>query len=232
MTPSLTLLDKQRSHVLFVLSHPQAGHEMAFLQWYRGAYQRAVLDHVGILNAQLYEQHEVDVTGGCHARLPFHYLGLYELSLDGAQAAANLIERITLLHREHPGAQAPATWLYYPASEKVGRTPAARPSMLTLAFANSVPGREAEFREWYATRHIRHALNIPALVSGQCFERTQFQKPGALEAKFHTIAVYEQEGTPEAILQSFASLPKGTLDFPALHTTHFAEWVYRPVRDD
>jgi hypothetical protein len=43
------------------------------------------------------------------------------------------------------------------------------------------------------------------------------------------IAVYEQEGTPEEMLRSFESLPPGTLDFPAMDLTRFAEWVYRPL---
>ncbi len=98
-----------------------------------------------------------------------------------------------------------------------------------MAFANATPGHEFEFREWYATRHIRHALNIPALVSGQCFQRTEFQQPGALEAGFSLIAKYEQEGTAEAMLASMNSLPDSLFEFPMLDLTRFAESVYRPI---
>jgi hypothetical protein len=222
---------EQRSHVLFVLSNAKVACASAFLNWYQGAYREAVTRIAGVLNVEHYERDELDITQGRHVPLPFRYLGLYELSIDGAQVAGGIIEQVTLLHREQPAAEAPATWLYYPVSEKVGRSPAALPSMLTIAFANSVPGRETEFREWYSTRHIRHALNVSALVSGQCFERTQFQRPGTLDARFTTIAVYEQEGTPESILESFALIPAGTLDFPALDLDHlrFAESVYRPT---
>jgi hypothetical protein len=225
----LALSRKQRSHVLFVLSNAKAGHEAAFSQWYRGLYWQAASNIAGVLGAQHFERHEVDITQGQYASLPFHYVGLYELSVDGAQAAQGLIERIALLHREQAAAQVPATWLYYPVSEKVGRAPTALPSMLTLAFANAVAGQEAECREWYATRHIRHALNIPAVVSGQCFERTQFQRPGAMEASFHTIAVYEQERTAESIVESLTSLPESIFHFPMLDSSRFAESVYRPV---
>jgi hypothetical protein len=72
-------------------------------------------------------------------------------------------------------------------------------------------------------------LNIPALVSGQCLERTQFQSPGALAADYSMIAVYEQEGTAEEMMRSFGALPPGTLGFPAMDLTRFAEWVYRPL---
>jgi hypothetical protein len=225
----LAMLKRQRSHVIFVLSNANPTHEAEFLHWYQGAYRQSVSNHDGVVRVQHYEQHDIDITQGLYPRLPFHYLGLYELSLDGASAAEGLIERITALHRQQAAAQAPATWLYYPVSEKVGLSPVAAPSMLTLAFANGVMGQEAEFREWYATRHIRHALNIPALVSGQCFQLTQFQRPGALESPFNTIAVYEQEGTPEDIIESFTTLPESMFYFPMLDMSRFAEWVYRPI---
>lgn len=225
----LECLKRQRSHILFVLSEPKPGHHSAFLEWYQGQYRRSLLEIPSVLAAQHYQQHEVDITLGRFSRLPFRYLGLHELVVDGAEASACLIDRIDLLHRESAAAEIPATWLYYPVSEKVGRSPSAVPSMLTLAFANGLVGQEAEFREWYSTRHIRHALKIPALVSGQCFERTLFQKPGALEPVFEVIAVYEQEGSPQAIISSFSSLPAGSLDFPTLDTSRFAESVYQPL---
>jgi len=229
-TPNpLLLIRKQRSHLLFILSKPKQARESDFLKWYQGAYRDAVVGIENVLSLQHYEQHPVDITRGRFAPLPFRYLGLCEISVDGAQAAQNLLEAIERLHAEHGAAAAPAIWIYYPASEKAGRAAAKRPSLLTLAFANPVEGKEAEFREWYATRHIRHALNIPALVSGQCFLRTQFQRPGALEAGFHTIALYEQEGTPESIIDSFNTIPASTFEFPSMDTVHFAESVYRPL---
>ena len=227
---SIAALARQRSHVLFILSNPKQGHETAFLEWYQGVYREEILAQPGVLSLQHYEQHEIDVTQGQYPRLPFRCLGICALSLDGAEQASSLIDRISMLHRQQAAAEAPTTWLHYPVSEKAGRVPAQPHYMLSLAFANPVAGKEAEFREWYATRHIRHALKIPALTSGQCFERTHYQKPGALENMFQMIAVYEQVGTPEAILASIAELePAGELDFPTLDLAHFAEAVYRPL---
>lgn len=211
---SLQLLATQPSHVLLVLSNSSAAAGLDLAARYPS-----------VVRAQHYEQHEVDVTCGRHMRFPYRYLGLYNLSLDGAEQAAELMGHI------HSAAETPATWLFYPISEKVGRAPREMPAMVTIAFANPVPGQEAEFREWYSTRHIRHALNIPALVSGQCFERTLYQSPGAAECGFSLIAIYEQEGTPESIIDSFASLPKGLLNFPTMDKTRgrFAECVFRPL---
>jgi len=230
-TSLVELLQKQRSHVLFVSSNSRPGGAVSFLNWYRADCKKAALSITSVLSVRHYEQHEVDITGGRWPRPPFRYLALYDISVDGAEAAGEVIEQISSLHTERPDAEAPATWLYYPVSEKVGRAASAQPSLMTVAFANAVTGHEGEFREWYVTRHIRHALKIPALVSGQCFERTQLQRPGAQEASYAMIALYEQEGTPEAIIESFASLPEGTLRFPTmdLQPPRFAESVYRPL---
>ena len=226
---ALALSRTQRSHLLFVLSGAVAGQEATFLEWYRGPFRRTLLSSADVLNVQQCEQHEVDISQGAYTPFPLRYLAICELSLDGAQQAEAHIEQINTLHRQQPACHGLATWLYYPIGERVGRSPGQLPSMLTLAFANGLAGREGEFREWYVTRHIRHALNIPALVSGQCFQRTQFQLTGALPAAYDIIAIYEQNGTPESIIESLASMPKGTLDFPSADWSRFTEWVYRLV---
>ena len=228
---SLDLMKKQRSHVLFCLCDPVAGSENAFRHWYQGSCLEALSNTESVLGARHFVQDEVDITRGRYERLPFRYLGMYELSLDGAEESSPFIDRIHAIFREQSFSQPPVTWLYYPISEKVGRTSRGLPSMLTLAFANGVPGQEEEFREWYATRHIRHALNIAALVSGQCFQRALFQKPGARDAAFSIIAVYEQEGSAESIVKSFLSLPPETFRFPMMDRApgRFAEWSYRSL---
>lgn len=225
----LTLIRTQRSHVLFVLSNATRGREAEFSTWYRGVYRDSSLRSTGALRVQQYERHEVDITHGEYPPPPFRYLAMYDLSVDGAEAVSDVIAAVERLHKEETTAEAAATWLYYPAGEKVGRSPKECPSMLTLAFANAVAGRDVDFCEWYVTRHIRHALNIPALVSGQCFFRTQFQRPGALEVPYQMIAVYEQEGSPESIIESLSSLPRSTFHFPSMDPIRFAEWVYRPL---
>ena len=226
---SLNLLQKQRSHLLFVLNNAQPGCDADFLEWYQGPYREAVAKIAAVVDGTHYQQHDVDISQGRYPGLAYKYLALYQLSLDGAEAAEGIIGEINALFADQRTADAPATWLYYPVSEKVGRAPKHVPTMLTIAFANSIPGRKREFREWYATRHIRHALSIPALVNGQCFEPTRFQGPSAAPIGYDTIAIYEQEGAPEEIIRSFACLPPGALDFPAMDLTRFTEWVYRPL---
>jgi hypothetical protein len=225
------LLARQSSHILLVMNNCLPGRQLSFIEWYQGAYRDRLGEATAVIRSQHYEQHEVDVTCGRHMMFPYRYLALYHLSIDGAEQAAGFIDSIHSRFRQCDAADAPATWLYYPVSEKVGRSPDQLPSLLTIAFANAVPGTEAEFFEWYSTRHIRHALNIPALVSGQCFDRTRFQRPGAADCSFSMIAIYEQEGSPQDIIESFATLPKETFHFPMLDKTRgrFAECVFRPI---
>lgn len=226
---SLDLLKMQRSHILVVLSDAKKGCEGPFLKWYADHYRKIVIEKNSVLNVTLYERDDVDITLGNFARPPTRYLSLCEVAYDGAEAAEALIEEITALHHAEESARMPATWLYFAVSEKVGRSPTKAPSRLTVAFANGIVGQETAFREWYITRHIRHALNIPALVSGQCFERTEFQRPGELGVTYSLMAVYEQEGTAESIIDSFKFLSPEIFRFPTLDLGRFAESSYKPL---
>jgi len=227
---ALQLSRLQRSHLLLILSNATQGKKTEFVDWATTHLRENIAKSKQVLSLNLLEKHAVDVTEGAYQEIPYHYLLILELGLDGADKAQPLIKKIADWYSEEPYAMAPATWLFYPASEKVGRCADSSHSMLTLAFANPLSGQESEFREWYATRHIRHALNVPQLVSGQYFESTHFQDTGASPIDYRMIAIYEQEGTPEEMIKSFAELPEDALDFPSLDLINFSEWVYRPLQ--
>jgi hypothetical protein len=224
---TLEILTRQRSHILLVLSNVAPGEdEQAFVTWYNGVCRRAILAQPGVLSASHYVQDDVDLTGGRRPPPPFRYLAIYELSIDGAEQAEAVISAVHTLYRSCVYAAAPATWVYYPIGEQVGLS---RPGsgMITVLFANGMPGSDDEFREWCVTRHIRQALNIPVLVSGQCFERARFQRPGAADAGFHIIVLHEQIGSSEALVEAVNSLAPGAMDFPTLDPTRFGEAAYR-----
>lgn len=226
----LSLLKSQRSHLLFVLSNASSGQQTEFVNWSKNRYLMNLEALGKVLTVSHFEKHEIDITGGEYEQIDYDYLSVIELSLDGAEQSEYVIDKIQHLYESEPSAEEPAIWLYYPVSEKVGRNPIAGKEMLTLAFANPLPDTDLMFREWYCTRHIRHALNVPELVSGQCLELTGYQKT-SMPPKYKMIAVYEQEGTPEQIIESFERLPEETFEFPTLDLVNFAEWVYRPMRD-
>ena len=218
---------RQRSHILLVLSNVALGEDApAFIDWYNGVCRRAVLARPGVLSASHYVQDDVDLTGGRRPPPPFRYLAIYELSIDRAEQAEANISAVHTLYRSCAHAAAPATWMYYPIGEKVGLSRPGSP-MIAVLFANGMPGSDDEFREWCVTRHIRQALAIPVLANGQCFERARFQRPGAADAGFHIIVLFEQAGSSQALVEAVNNLAPGAMDSPSLDPTGFGEAAYR-----
>ena len=236
--PPLILARKQRSHILFVLSNSAPDQESEFVDWYKKDYLHAMTKLDKVLSIQLFEQYEIDIKTVDYPPPEYKYLGIYELSLDGAEEAKNIIRKIVDRHKIEKSASAPATWLYYPISEKVGRSSKVKNPMLILAFANGKPGSEPDFREWYCTRHIRHVLNAPYNASGQCFELTNFQYSESAKPDYKIIAVYEQEGVPQDAHDFWNSLSSEQVSelvdkfsFPTLDLTRFGECNYRPITE-
>ena len=235
---AVDVASKQPSHTLFVLSNGVSGCEGAFLEWYKQNYHQAIAEKEHVLSAQHFEQHEIDIMQGACPPPNYQYVGIYELCLDGAEQAQDIISFIRDAHQQESSADTPATWLYYPISEKVGRPAQISNPMVTLAFANGTSNNEDEFREWYCTRHLRHAFHIPVFVNGQCFGPTGFQDAGSMEPNSSLIALYEWEGGPQDYFDYLNSLSEAVgekltemLSFPTLDATRFGECVYRPITE-
>ena len=224
------LTKTQRSHNLYVFSNAVAGQEDAFLSWFKGEHLQTVSALDKVLAAQHFVQNEKDITNGISKPTGYTYLSIYELSLDGAEQAGALIDQISSLHDCQVAAGDTAFWLYYPVSEKVGCSAHTKLDFLVLAFGNAVKGKEAQFREWYSTEHIRHALILPTMVSGQRFELSIYQQPGATAPSYDSLAVYEQEGTLEELVEGFLALKPGDIEGnPSFDLEHFSEWAYFPI---
>ena len=243
----LDILKLQPSHQLYVFSNPMSGGMENFIQWFCDRCLYSVLELEGVLSVQGFQQLTFDTKTECLKRLEkknalpegvtsngeslsigYQFLGIYELAIDGAKDASELINGISAIYKQEESVDDPATWLYYPSCPKVGRAAKTKDALLTIAFANPKPGSEAMFREWYDTEHIRHALNIEGCVSGQRFERTKFQQPGSSDVLFHSLAVYEQESTPKEFVDS-ALLHLDLLKFSPSVGSPFTEWMYRPL---
>jgi epsilon-lactone hydrolase len=65
----------------------------------------------------------------------------------------------------------------------------------------AVPGREDEFIDWYANRHLVDVLKMPGVLSGKLF-KLDFHRVYDLDAPRWTLmSIYELEGDdPEAIV--------------------------------
>lgn len=232
------LAKQQRSHTLLVFCNSANGKADSFLNWYKTDCLKTVAGFDKVLSARHYQEYPFNLSGD-YKPIGFDYLGLYQLSLDGAKDVSELIDQINALYQSESSAGDIATWLYFPVTEKTGcdsttATPAT--PIITIAFANAVIGREAEFREWYSTEHIRHALLLPAFTSSQRFELTGFQMPGAMTPDYEAIAIYEQNDIPENLNKGFEVIdPKKLPEVwwsPSGDLERFTEWAYQALTDN
>ena len=232
------LAKQQRSHTLMVFCNAKDGKEYAFTDWFKTECLQAVLDSDKVLSVRHYQEYPHNLSGE-YKPIGFEYMGLYQLGLDGAKDVSELIDQINTLYQNEQSAGDIATWLYHPVTEKIGcdsRVVSPSTPIITIAFANAVKGRETEFKEWYSTEHLRHALLLPAFTSSQRFELTGFQIPGAMEPGYETIAIYEQNDKPENLIKGFEVIDPQKLPevwwSPSGDLERFTEWAYQALTDN
>jgi hypothetical protein len=94
-----------------------------------------------------------------------------------------------------------------------------------LVISNPVPGREAEYNEWYDRQHMRDVLRVPGFVAAQRFEAA-----GDTSLPGRYVAIYElQCDDPNRTLAELhgragtAAMPlSDALDFATVSTTLLA----------
>lgn len=69
-----------------------------------------------------------------------------------------------------------------------------------VVLTNAVPGKEAEFNEWYSKKHLEDVISVPGFVSAQRFQVVG--EPVAADPLFRYFASYEIETDD----------PKGAID--------------------
>ena len=232
------LAKQQRSHTLLVFCKAAEIKSEIFLNWFKTDCLQTVTGFNKVISGRHYHEYPFNHTGNLKP-IGFDYLGIYQLQLDSAEDSGELINQINTLYRNEPSAGDIATWLYFPVSEKVGCNSATiLPStpIITIAFGNAVKGREDEFREWYTTEHLRHALLVPALISSQRFELTGLQNPGSMTPDYQTIAIYEQDDTPENMIKGMALIDPAKVPkvwwSPSGDLERFTEWAYQALTDN
>lgn len=80
------------------------------------------------------------------------------------------------------------------------------PSSLCIVQTNAVPGREAEFDDWYTEQHLADVLALPGFASAQRFRMSSVQRDAAAAAyPYRYLASYELSGDPRAALDALAA---------------------------
>ncbi len=103
-----------------------------------------------------------------------------------------------------------------------------------VVLTNPVPGKEAEFNEWYTKQHIPDVLNVPGIVAGQRFRLADAQMGGDANKPYKYCALYEIESdNPAAVLKDLQSRV-GTADMvmtDALDMKNLGAFVFSPITD-
>lgn len=106
---------------------------------------------------------------------------------------------------------------------------------LYVVHSNPVPGREAEYNEWYSTQHLHDLVAIPGFVRARRFEISGADEP-ALSA-YRYLALYEIEGDPQAAMGNMSDAVTAgmhlseALSPELLATTYTAitDWIHEPA---
>ena len=89
------------------------------------------------------------------------------------------------------------------------------PRFTYTILARAVPGREEEFVDWYANRHLADVLTFPGVAGGKLF-RLDFQRVHDLAAPQWTLmTLYELEcDEPQALIDRIKAA-SGSPDMPS-----------------
>lgn len=97
-----------------------------------------------------------------------------------------------------------------------------------MVFTDPVPGREAEYDEWYDGTHLPELLALPGFVAAHRWRRSDSGFPGFAGCPQRNLAIYELDGDGEkgfaAMMEASAS---GALHMSdALDITSVAMWRF------
>jgi hypothetical protein len=102
-----------------------------------------------------------------------------------------------------------------------------------VVLTNPVPGKEAEYNEWYNKQHIPDVLNIPGMVCAQRFRIAEDQP--AVDQKTHKyLALYEIETSDLPGVFKELAARRGSADMvmsESIDLKNASACVFTPVAD-
>ncbi|MDQ4117162.1 MAG: hypothetical protein M3235_09390 [Actinomycetota bacterium] len=102
-----------------------------------------------------------------------------------------------------------------------------------VVLSNPTEGQDAEYNEWYTTKHLDEVVEIPGFVSAQRFRLTDAQLSGFQASSHRYLALYEIEGDVEPALEALHSrVASGEIALPgAIDAASIAPWAFTPITD-
>ncbi len=104
------------------------------------------------------------------------------------------------------------------------------PHFKYVVFTEPVPGREAEYNDWYTHQHLADVLGVDGFVAAQRFELVAVDGNGQPASRY--MAIYEIEADdPKAVLERLTAtaLSGGMVMSDALDTSSAKTFLYTPI---
>ena len=87
------------------------------------------------------------------------------------------------------------------------------PRYSLIVMTNPVPGREAEYNDWYTNVHLPDVLRIPGVVSAQRFSKSEIQRDAGPHP-WDYLAIYECETDDPTTIVAELKARSGTAAMP------------------
>jgi hypothetical protein len=102
---------------------------------------------------------------------------------------------------------------------------------LYIVRSNPVPGREAEYDDWYTGRHLPEMLAVPGFASAQRFVLSPVARdPRMPPSRYSHLAIYEVSGDPGQAFQALArARAAGTMSGSPAIDRGFAAHLFTPI---
>ena len=150
--------------LLVVLSNPVAGRDEDFNDWYTHVHTRDAVGFRGCLAQQRF----VLADNQPSRAIPWRYLALYE-TYDAHRFGQEHIDNMNtprMVIEDSFDASRINDFFYFPLHFRDNAPRRAASGSVVMEQMNALPGREADFRDWYENHYLPAKLNVPGVLSG------------------------------------------------------------------
>jgi hypothetical protein len=172
-------------YTLVVLTNPVEGREDEYNDWYSNEHLQDVVAVPGYSSAQRFAT-RIPMIGESKHR----YLALYDMDVDSPQgvvAAGEALQKTEMRISEALDLNVALSVYETILPRRTNSRGESTGTFRIVVFSNPVPGREAEYTDWYENTHIPDMLGLPGVTAAQRLKlhQTQTEMPAPY------LAVYE-----------------------------------------
>ncbi len=98
-----------------------------------------------------------------------------------------------------------------------------------VVFSNAVPGKDAEFNDWYDKVHLKEVLEVQGLAAAQRFEVGETQIMEGEPPPSRYLAIYEIEGDLKEAVNALAAGAGGFNMTDTMDTDSTKAWAFSSI---